>query len=549
MNNNSRLKNWFPLIGALLLVAGMWIGYLLAGGDELTPAQQKLNEIFALVRDEYVDEVNDDSVVEMAIPAILQNLDPHSMYIPRSELETANRDLESSFFGVGVQFQILSDSICVVEVVSGGPAERVGVLAGDRIIEVDGKPVTGPEITNEIVFKSLRGPKDSKVTIKVKRSTSARPLTFDIIRGEIPSVSVDAAYILEDSVGYVRVSKFAANTFPEFYQAMCRLRVKGARAFIVDLRGNTGGLLDQAILMVNEFLPYMSPIVEVKGRNEKDNANWLADGTGTFDTEPLVVLMDEFSASSSEIFAGAIQDNDRGLILGRRSFGKGLVQRQITLPDSSQLRLTVQRYYTPSGRCIQKDYSRGHNLDYQSEILDRYSNGEVFSVDSIKVNDTEVFTTVGGRKVYGGGGIIPDVFVPSDTSMVTSYYLNVMNNGLVNKFAYEYADLNREQLNEAADVDELLSKLPPAGVLLSAFTRYAAQNGVPQRWYYINISAPLIVNQLRALIARDILGMNAYFEITNGQDDTVAEALRQISIGVDNVIHSRTQRKVNTLKK
>lgn len=528
MNSNSRIRIWFPLICAVLLVAGMWIGYLLAGGDRLSPAQQKLQDIFELIQDEYVDEVSQDSLIELSIPHILNNLDPHSAYIPVAELERANRDLESSFFGIGIQFQLLSDTLCVVEVISGGPAERVGLQPGDRIVEIDGKPFTGKGVTNDMVMKALRGDKNTKVTVKVRRANSPKPLKFTIERGEIPSVSIDASYMLEPGVGYIKVSKFAANTYNEFLQAMNRLRVAGAKKFVLDLRGNGGGLLEQAILMANEFLPVRTPIVDVRGRKEADNARWMADGTGLFNSEDLVVLVDEFTASSSEIVAGAVQDNDRGLIIGRRTFGKGLVQRPIVLADSSQIRLTVQRYYTPSGRCIQKDYKPGQNVDYQSEILDRYSHGEVFSADSIKIDRTKIFKTAGGRTVYGGGGILPDVFVPSDTALVTSYYINVSNAGLLNKFAYEYADLNRTDLITAKNVEQLLAKLPPQDILLSAFVQYAAQNGIAPRWYYINISTPLIVNQLKALIARDILGINAYYQISNTMDSAIARARQEL---------------------
>ena len=533
---NNRLKYWLPFIGAVLLVGGIWIGYMLAGGSKLTPAVQKLNDVLSIIQDEYVEEINQDSLIEMSIPEILRNLDPHSVYIPVSELEKANRDLESSFYGIGIQFQIMDDSICVVEVISGGPAERVGLLAGDRIIAVDGKNMTGKEVGNEDVMKSLRGAKDTEVNVTVKRNNSAKALEFTIIRDEIPTISIDASYLINDSTGYIKVNKFAANTYNEFLQSLNSLRVKGAKNYILDLRGNTGGLLDQAILMANEFLPAMNTIVDVRGRHPREDAHWLADGTGMITNGQLVVLIDEFSASSSEIVAGAIQDNDRGLIVGRRSFGKGLVQRAITLPDSSQMRLTVQRYYTPSGRCIQKVYTPGHNDDYQSEILDRYSNGEVFSADSIKVDESQVFRTLGGRTVYGGGGIIPDVFVPSDTSHVTSYYLSVANAGLLNKFAYEYADMNREELSKAKTVDELRNLLPPSNLLLLDFTRYAAANGVAPRWYYINISTPLIVNQLKGLIARDILGTSAYYRIVNESDPTVKEALERLSKGVDNAL-------------
>lgn len=537
MSQDSRLKIWLPLLGALLAVGGMWVGYLLADGDRLSPAQEKLNTIFELIEDEYVDEVSPDSLIEMTIPELLKNLDPHSVYIPAKDFDRLGRELDGSFYGIGIQFQIMNDSICVVEVISGGPAERVGVMAGDRIIAVDGK-VIGKDVNNDDVMSMLRGDKDTKVRISVKRANSKKPIEFEIVRGEIPSVSVDAAYIMDGNIGYIRISKFAANTFSEFLQSMVTLSADGAESFIVDLRGNSGGLIDQAILMANEFLEPMRTIVEVKGRNPHDDANWLADGTGSFTDQPLVVLVDEFTASSSEIFAGAIQDNDRGLIIGRRSFGKGLVQRPVMLPDSSQIRLTVQRYYTPSGRCIQKDYTRGNNDNYEHEIIDRMEKGELFSADSVKFEGKDIFQTMAGRTVYGGGGIMPDVFVPSDTAGITSYYIQVANAGLLNKFAYEYADLNRSDLSKAKDVGQLLKLLPSDGILLASFARYASQNGVPQRWYYINISAQLIVNQLKALIARDILGFSAYFEISNTVDPAVDRAVKQIREGVNEKIES-----------
>jgi carboxyl-terminal processing protease len=459
------------------------------------------------------------------------------------DLERMNRDLEGSFYGIGVQFQIMNDSVCVVEVVSGGPAERVGVQAGDRIVAVDGKSIIGKNVTNEDVFANLRGENGTKVKITVKRASSKKTIDFTITRGEIPSVSVDAAYVIDKNIGYIRVSKFAANTYNEFLQNLNSLRNKGAERYILDLRGNTGGLLDQAILMANEFLQPMQSIVEVRGRKSADNANWLSDGNGAFTSEDLVVLTDEFSASCSEIVAGAIQDNDRGLIVGRRTFGKGLVQRLITFPDSSQMRLTVQRYYTPSGRCIQKDFTRGDNDKYESEILDRYTNGEIFSADSAKLDKAKIFKTIGGRTVYGGGGIMPDVFVPSDTSGVTSYYINVSNAGLLNKFAYEYADLNRDDLVKAKNTKQLVAMLPPSAVLLNAFVSYASQNGVAPRWYYINISSSLIVNQLRALIARDILGVTAYYEIANTMDPALDEAVKQIKKGVGKTMSSQARKK------
>ena len=453
MNSGCKIKLWLPLIAALLFTGGMWTGYLLAGGDEISPSQQKLNTVFQLIQNEYVDVINTDSLVEMTIPAMLKNLDPHTVYIPVSDLERSNRELESSFFGVGIQFQIMTDSICVVEVVSGGPAQREGILPGDRIISVDDKDMTGAAVSNDDVFDVLRGEKGSKVKITIKRHTSEKPIDFIVTRSEIPSVSVDASYLMDGNIGYIHISMFAHNTYSEFLQAINNLSMKGAESFVIDLRGNLGGLVDQAILIANEFLEPYKAIVETRGRNSRDNENWIADGTGNFMTQPLVVLVDEFTASASEIVAGAIQDNDRGLILGRRSFGKGLVQRPVLLPDSSQIRLTVQRYYTPSGRCIQKDFTRGDNDEYEKEIIDRYSSGEVFNEDSVKLKADSIYVTMGGRKVYGGGGILPDVFIPSDTTGLTSYYFQVSNAGLLNKFAYEYADLNREDLKDSRTAD------------------------------------------------------------------------------------------------
>ncbi len=546
MNSGCRIKLWLPLFGSLLFVGGMWTGYLLAGGDEISPAQQKLNTVFQLIQDEYVDEINTDSLVEMTIPAMLKNLDPHTVYIPVSELEHSNRELESSFYGVGIQFQIMTDSICVVEVVPGGPAQREGILPGDRIIAVDGKDVTGSKIADNDVLDRLRGEKDSTVRLTVKRHSSAKPLDFVVTCSEIPSVSVDASYVMDGKIGYIHISKFAPNTYAEFLQAITNLSLKGAESFVIDLRGNLGGLVEQAILIANEFLEPYRGIVETRGRNIRDNEKWVADGTGNFTRQPLIVLVDEFTASASEIVAGAVQDNDRGLILGRRSFGKGLVQRPIELPDSSQLRLTVQRYYTPSGRCIQKDFTRGDNDEYEKEISGRYSSGEVFSADSIKFKSDSLFTTVGGRKVYGGGGIMPDVFIPSDTTGLTSYYFHVANADLLNKFAYEYADLNREDLSKSKNVGQLMAKLPSREVLLWSFVKYASDNGIPQRWYYINISASLIVNQLKALIARDILGINAYYEVINTNDNVVTEAMKEIKKGLGATVEDYNQKEENS---
>lgn len=531
MSYNNKLTKWLPLIGALLIIAGIWIGYALGGSRAQRPFQQKLDKLYDIISNDYVDEIDLDSLLESQIPSLLKSLDPHSSYIPAADLEAVNGELEGSFGGIGIQFQVMNDTICVVEVITGGPAEKVGVIAGDRIIAVDTVDLINRHISDEDVRSMLRGEKGTDVTIKVKRANAAKPLIFKITRGDIPMTSVDASYMIDPKTGYVKVNRFSRTTYGEFLHAISQLRYLGAESLIIDLRGNGGGYMEPAILMANEFLPAYSKIVMTKGRNEDDNSTIISDGTGAFTDIPLVVLVDEFTASSSEIFSGAIQDNDRGLIVGRRTFGKGLVQRPIMLPDSSEVRLTVQRYYTPSGRCIQKTFQRGKADEYDEEIIDRYSRGEVFNADSINLNTDQIFTTLNGRTVYGSGGIMPDVFVPSDTTGYSSYYVNVSNAGLLQKYAYELADLNREEFAKAKTVDDLLKMLPSDATLLQSFVSYAAQKGVPARWHYINISAGLIVNYLKALIARDTLGFSASYEIYNSKDKAVEEAMKLLSAG------------------
>ncbi len=518
-----------PLIAALAFVLGLLTSDLLNVGSGPTPAQKKLQTVLNLIRNDYVDEVDLDSLLENTLPSLLTNLDPHSAYIPAADLQAVNDDLDGSFSGVGIQFMINNDTIVVLEVISGGPSEKVGILPGDRIIKVDDEQVAGTGITNEQVLKKLRGEKDSRVKLAIKRLNSKKPLSFEVTRGDIPVNSVDAAYLLNDSTGYVRVNKFGRSTYDEFWQALNTLARDGAANYVIDLRGNTGGFMEVAFLMVNEFLEKGQPIVSTRGRDYYATTAVGADGNGSFTDAQIVVLLDEFSASSSEIFAGAIQDNDRGLVIGRRSFGKGLIQRQSVLPDSSAIRLTIGRYYTPSGRSIQKDYSN-HSL-YEHDLIDRYNRGEMFSQDSIRQNTDQVFTTLHGRTVFGGGGIMPDIFVPNDTSGITSYYINVANAGLFHKFAFDYVDTYREKLEQASDADSLLALLPSDDALLRQFANFAARNGIPARWYYINISHDLIVNQLKALIARDALGSGAFFEIANRTDTNVIRAVEELGKG------------------
>lgn len=518
-----------PLFLSLGIIGGLFIGRY-SSEQRLSPGEEKLRTVLGMIQEQYVDPINIDSLINESIPDLLASLDPHSAYIPAESLTIANDDLEGSFGGIGVAFQVLNDTVTVVEVITGGPAEKVGILPGDLILEANGKKLTGEKISSEEVFKTLRGKEGTQVKTLVKRRSAKTPLTFDIVRGQIPSNSVDAAYMLTDDTGYVKVSKFARTTYSEFYTALTRLQTEGAKKYIVDLRGNSGGFMDQAIYMANEFLPAGRGIVFTKGRIAENQTVATSDGTGQFQNVPLTVITNEFSASASEIFAGAIQDNDRGLVIGRRTFGKGLVQNQLSLPDSSAVRLTVARYYTPSGRCIQKEYKRGKDGKYEMDIADRYTHGEFYSRDSIKLDKSKLFRTVNGREVYGGGGIMPDVFVPEDTTGYTSYYLDAVNKGLINTFAQYMADTYRPMMKDKS-VESMMRILPRDNTLLQNFVSYAANKGLPARWYYINQSRGLLLNQIKGVIARDLVGYEGLIKILNQEDKTVAEALRLLEQG------------------
>lgn len=528
-------KRNLGLVALPLLMAGGVIGGVFIGNyitkRSLSAEEEKLRTVLRLVETEYVDRIDVDSLIETTLPTLLTSLDPHSAYIPSDELTSVNDDLAGSFSGVGVSFQIVNDSVRVIEVIPGGPAEKVGILQGDRIVKADTVALTGPDISSENVFKNLRGQRGTTVVLTIKRSNSPKELKFDVVRGDIPVNSVDVSYMMNDEVGYLRVTKFSRNTYMEFFNALNDLKTEGAKKYVIDLRGNTGGFMDQAIYMANEFLPAGKMIVYTKGRRPENETMAISDGTGKFQDAEITVLTNEGSASASEIFAGAIQDNDRGLVVGRRSFGKGLVQNQTELPDSSAVRLTVARYYTPSGRSIQKEYKRGDTGKYDLDIVDRFNHGEFYSADSIKHDENKIFTTSNGRKVYGGGGIMPDVFVPEDTTGITSYYINVANHGLIQKFAFSVADKYREMLNGVKDINRLLKVLPRDNTLLDNFVSYAAKNGVPARWYYINQSRNLLLNQIKAMIARDIIGYPAFIELLNEDDKAVNKALELLQEG------------------
>lgn len=531
---NNRLKNpavWIPLTVALAFVGGMLSTKGLFVQDRSASGNNKLNTLLNIIGHEYVDAVDTDSLMETMYPQLLSGLDPHSVYIKAEDLEAVNSELEGSFSGIGITFNMLNDSINVLEVLSGGPSEKVGLLAGDRIVTINDSVVAGKKWSNEKVMSWLRGESGTKVRLGIRRSTSPELLPFEVTRGPIPVTSIDASYLIDDVTGYIRVNKFGRTTYDEFYTDMVKLRDAGAKRYVVDLRGNGGGFMEMAVMMANEFLPAGQLIVATHGRDESAESTAVSDGGGTFQDAELTVLIDEFSASASEIFAGAIQDHDRGLVVGRRSFGKGLVQRQMELPDGSAVRLTIARYYTPSGRCIQKTYTHGENLDYAHEIVDRYNSGEIFNGDSIKHDDSMIFKTDAGRVVYGGGGIMPDIFVPNDTAEITSYYLNVLNKGLLQKFSFDFTDRYRAELKNAGSVNAMLKVLPPDEELLVEFVDYAKSNGVPARWYYINISRKLIVKDLKALIARDVFGTSAFYKVNNLTDPTVVRALQEMRRG------------------
>ncbi len=530
MNNKRNLLTWVPLLTAISIICGIFIGRIFFVGKPINLDNYgKIETLLYHIDQQYVDTVNQTDLVDNAMNKILGELDPHSVYIPARDLETVNEDIEGTFSGIGIQFNLLNDSINVVSVIPGGPSEKAGILPGDRIITVNASLFVGEEITNESVMKNLRGKKGTVVKLGIVRKTSKKVLTYEITRGDIPVTSVDVAFMLNPNTGYIKVSSFARHTYSEFLIALSMLQNQGATEFIIDLRSNGGGLMDAAINMANEFLPANLLIVYASGKSFQ-RENIFSNGTGAFQQGQLIVLTDEWSASASEIFAGAIQDNDRGLIVGRRTFGKGLIQEQIPFSDGSAMRLTVARYYTPSGRSIQKEYELGNTVDYEMDILNRFNHGEFFNADSIKLNTDLVYTTLNGREVYGGGGIMPDVFVPRDTSGITSYYNNVFNEGLLYQYTFDYTDKHRERLSQAKNADELQAMLEPT-TLLNDFVQFAANKGIRRRPRLIAISQSLIVNNLQAYIARNVLGEEAFYRILAQKDETLIKAQDLINQG------------------
>lgn len=522
MNSNRR----FIFFISLALVVGLFLGVYFSNVLlKKLPAlnNNKFGAILNLVSAKYVDSISVEELTEKAIPMVIAGLDPHSVYIPASDLQSVNEDLEGSFSGIGVQFNITRDTVTVVSVITGGPSEKVGLMPGDRIVKINDSTFVGKSVTNERVMKKLRGKEGSFVKLGIKRSSSPKLLSFKIERGAIPVNSVDVAYRIEDNIGYIKISKFGETTYDEFVSALAKLQNLKCTSFVIDLRGNPGGFYNIAVQMVNEFLPAGRLIVYTEGKiMPREDA--VSDGNGSMQNNQVTVLIDEFSASSSEIFAGAIQDNDRGLVIGRRSYGKGLVQQQYPLADGSALRLTIARYYTPSGRCIQKEYQMGGSEEYEQDIVKRYLHGEFDSQDSVKLNKKKVFKTITGRKVYAGGGIMPDYFVPRDKTGLNSYYNSLVDNGIIYQFCFEYADQHRAVLAKYKNYKQLVEYLKTQDIV-GELTDYAHVKGVLRRPIYIEMSRHLIELQAHAFIARNLLGDDAFYPIYLQDDPTLKKAV------------------------
>lgn len=525
----NKTNRFMPLLMALCVVIGILIGTFYANhfsGNRLNiinSGSNRLSNLLHIIDDQYVDKVNIDSLVDMAIPQILSDLDPHSAYISAKDAQSENDKLKGSFSGVGIEFTIRKDTIHVQNVVKNGPAQRAGLLAGDKIVSVDGKPFVGKIVTQDEAMRRLKGPKDTKVKIGVVRYGQKAVKYFTVTRGDIPQKSIAATYMLDDNTGYIKIKSFGETTYPELLISLAQLSQEGFSNLVIDLRDNTGGYMDPAVQMANEFLPKNKLIVYMEGR-KSPRKDFMSDGHGSYQKIPLVVLINEASASASEIFAGAMQDNDRATIIGRRSFGKGLVQQQIGFPDGSMIRLTIARYYTPSGRCIQKPFVPGDNQDYENDLLARYQHGEFFSQDSIKHTGPAYHTGI-GRVIYGGGGITPDIFVAEDTLGITSYYKQAAMSGLILQYAFNYTDNNRPKLASYKDMMELSRYLVNQGTV-EQFAAFADKNGLKRRNLMIRKSHKLLERYINSRIIYNMLDEQAWTEYINQDDPTIRAALQ-----------------------
>ena len=528
MSDINRNNRFVPLIIAVSIIVGIVIGTFFANrfaGHRLNiinTSSNKMNDLLHIIDDQYVDTVDIANIVEQSMPKILEELDPHSSYISAKDAQTANDDLKGSFSGVGIQFIVRDDTVRINGIIKGGPSEKVGILPGDKIVTIDGKKYVGEIVTNEETLHRLKGDQGTKVKIGVLRHGHDKPLEFTVVRGDIPLKSIDATYMLTKTLGYVKIKNFGETTYPELLASLAELEAEGFKGLVVDLRGNGGGYLSAAIQMVNEFLPKNSLIVYTQGRRAR-REEYRSDGRGSYQRMPLIVLTDETTASAAEIFSGAIQDNDRGVIVGRRSFGKGLVQQPVEFSDGSRIHLTIARYYTPSGRCIQKPYVKGQPKEYEMDLVTRYERGEFFSQDSIRQTG-EAYKTSIGRTVYGGGGIMPDYFVAEDTTALTPYYSEVITKGIISQFCFEYTDDNRDKLQTFSTATELEKHLRRQSIV-DKFIRYADKKGIIRRNNMILKSQHLFEQAIYGSIIYNILDIGDYIQYINTNDLTIKKAI------------------------
>ena len=526
MNNQlSKRQLWLPVILGIVLAAGVFLGSRMISVP-VANKNNKINEVLGYIQQEYVDTINNTQLVDHSIEKILEQLDPHSAYIPASDVKAANEPLEGNFEGIGIEFHIQQDTIMVVSAIAGGPSEALGIMSGDRIINVDDKLVAGTGITNDKVFKLLRGKGGTKVKVSIRRAGINKLMDYTITRGKIPIHSVEVAYMVDPKTGYIKISRFAEPTHEEFIKACEMLMRKGMANLILDLRGNPGGYLNAATDLADEFLDDRKLIVYTQGKS-RPKTSYYAEKEGLFEKGKTVVLIDEGSASAAEILSGALQDWDRATIVGRRSFGKGLVQEQTTFPDGSAMRLTIARYYTPTGRSIQKSYEKGFDA-YNDELIARFKHGEFMSADSVRVADSLSFTTPGGKKVYGGGGIMPDIFVPVDTIYDSDYLNSVFAAGLLNQYCYDYVDHNRNALKSYTSSSDYITRFN-ADALLNEFVAYADKKGVKPAPIALQRSGPFIKNQLKALIARLLWQNEGMYPVIHKMDLAFKKAMQVIN--------------------
>ena len=531
-----RYNAFLPIILSLVLVIGLWLGYFLSNRlqnnsslsqNNRASTNDKINSLLDYIEYQYVDTINKKDLVEKTVTSMLQSLDPHSSYIAASEFETVNEPLEGIFDGIGVEFNIIKDTIRVITPIEGGPSEKIGIRAGDKIVKVEGNIVAGVKITNKEVFDKLRGKSGSIVNVSILRSGIQKPLMFNITRDAIPLYSIDASYMVNTTVGYIKISKFAATTYDEYLKAFNTLSKQGMKKLILDLRGNPGGYLNAAVNISDEFLVNGLQIVYTQGKASPKKV-YKATERGSFENNGLAILIDEGSASASEIVAGAIQDNDRGIIIGRRSFGKGLVQDQLQLPDGSAIRLTIARYYTPTGRCIQKPYTDDKS-QYYSEEYARFEHGELLNADSIKLDKTKKYITPDGKTVYGGGGIMPDVFVPLDTSKNNSFVNKVFYTGVINTFAFEYADNNRTKLKLLGSAKNYIAQFEISNAILEEFYAYCDKQNTKLGSVNKEKTNQALKPYLKAFIGRDVFDKDAYYPIINQSDKCILKATEVLS--------------------